>query len=463
MQSYDLIVIGSGPAGQRAAIQGSKSGKRVVIVERREVLGGNCINTGTIPSKTLREAVMHLSGYMYQSIYGMNYRVKEKISMSDLSFRVQHVIKTEADVTQAQLTRNNVDIMFGTASFTGPTTIKVTGTRGITEIEAPHVVIATGTRPADSTKVPLNGTTIINSDQVLQMPEIPKSLIVVGGGVIGVEYTCMFATLGVRVVLVEKRPRLLEFADSEMVEALSYHLRDHRVTMRLNEEVESVEENAAGGVVANLMSKKKIVGDALLYAVGRQGNVDEMNLACAGIEADNRGRILVDGDFHTRQPNIFAVGDVIGFPSLASVSMEQGRIAAARAFNIPAYSNPANYPYGIYTIPEISFIGKTEEQLTDEDVPYEVGVAYYREIARGQIRGDTTGRLKIIFHRETRLILGIHIIGEGASELLHIGQAVFILGGTVDYFVETVFNYPTLAECYKAAAFNGLNKLARLQ
>ena len=439
MQSYDLIVIGSGPAGQRAAIQGSKSGKRVVVVERREVLGGNCINTGTIPSKTLREAVMHLSGYMYQSIYGMNYRVKEKISMSDLSFRVQHVIKTEADVTQAQLTRNNVEIMFGTASFTGPTNIKVTGARGVSEIQAPVIVIATGTRPADSTKVPLNGTTIINSDQVLQMPEIPKSLIVVGGGVIGVEYTCMFATLGVRVVLVEKRPRLLEFADSEMVEALSYHLRDHRVTMRLNEEVESVEENPAGGVVANLMSKKKIVGDALLYAVGRQGNVDEMNLACAGIEADNRGRILVDGDFHTRQPNIFAVGDVIGFPSLASVSMEQGRIAAARAFNVPAYSNPANYPYGIYTIPEISFIGKTEEQLTDEDVPYEVGVAYYREIARGQIRGDTTGRLKIIFHRETRLLLGIHIIGEGASELLHIGQAVFILGGKVDYFVETVF------------------------
>jgi NAD(P) transhydrogenase len=380
--------------------------------------------------------------------------------MADLSFRVQHVIKTEVDVTQAQLSRNNIDVLTGQGSFVDPTHIAVENSRGRTEYEAPHTIIATGTKPAISPRVPLNGRNIINSDQVLQMPDIPRTLIVVGGGVIGVEYTCMFATLGVRVILIEKRPRLLEFADAEIVEALSYHLRDSRVTMRLSEEVESVEEVGAG-VVANLMSKKKISGDALLYAVGRQGNVDEMNLSAAGIEADSRGRIKVDADFRTKQPNIFAAGDVIGFPSLASVSMEQGRIAAGRAFDIPLHSNPDNYPYGIYTIPEISFIGKTEEQLTEEDVPFEVGVAYYREIARGQIRGDTTGRLKLLFHRETRDILGVHIIGEGASELLHIGQAVLILGGKVDYFVDTVFNYPTLAECYKAAAFNGLNKLAR--
>jgi NAD(P) transhydrogenase len=246
-----------------------------------------------------------------------------------------------------------------------------------------------------------------------------------------------------------------------MVEALSYHLRDTRVTMRLNEEVSSVEEMPDGTVVASLESNKKITGSALLYAVGRQGNVDELNLPAAGLDADERGRIKVDPDFRTKVPHIFAAGDVIGFPSLASVSMEQGRIAAARAFGLPVQSNPANYPYGIYTIPEISFIGKTEEQLTEEDVPYEVGVAYYREIARGQIRGDTTGRLKLIFHRETHEVLGVHIIGDGASELLHIGQAVMILKGPVDYFVDTVFNYPTLAECYKAAAFNGLNKLTR--
>src|SRR5579859_890719 len=462
MQTYDLIVIGSGPAGQRAAIQGAKSGKSVALVESREVLGGACINTGTIPSKTMREAVLHLSGFYYQNIYGINYRVKEKISMADLSFRVQHVIKTEVDVTQAQLTRNGVDVLTGTASFVDPHHIKVVNKLGQIDLEAGAIIIATGTKPADSPKVPLNGRTIVNSDQILQMPEIPKTLIVVGGGVIGVEYTCMFATLGVRVILVEKRPRLLEFADAEIVEALSYHLRDHRVTMRLNEEVESVEEATGCGVVANLQSKKKISGDALLYAVGRQGNVEELNLQAAGITADPRGRIPVDAEYRTSQPHIYAAGDVIGFPSLASVSMEQGRLAAAHAFGLNLHSNPATYPYGIYTIPEISFIGKTEEQLTDEDVPYEVGVAYYREIARGQIRGDTTGRLKIIFHRETKELLGVHIIGEGASELLHIGQAVLILKGTVEYFVDTVFNYPTLAECYKAAAFNGLNKLARL-
>lgn len=462
MAKYDLIVIGSGPAGQRAAIQGAKTGKSVAVIEKREVIGGACINTGTIPSKTMREAVMHLSGYNYHSIYGLHYRVKEKITMSDLAFRVQHVIKTEVDVTQAQLSRNNVDLLFGGASFVDPNHIKVENSRGVQVHEAGTIIVATGTKPAISDKVAVNGKTIVNSDQVLDIPNIPKTLIVVGGGVIGVEYACMFAILGVRVILVEKRPRLLEFADQEIVEALSYHLRDNRVTMRLNEEVSSVEALPDGGVVANLESNKRISGEALLYAVGRQGNVDDLNLAAAGLESDSRGRIKVDQNYQTAQPHIYAVGDVIGFPSLASVSMEQGRIAAAHAFSRPVASNPATYPYGIYTIPEISFIGKTEEQLTDEDVPYEVGVAYYREIARGQIRGDTTGRLKLIFHRETLKLLGVHVIGEGASELLHIGQAVFILGGTMEYFVNTVFNYPTLAECYKAAAFNGLNKLARL-
>ena len=457
-----MIVLGTGPAGQRAAIQASKCGKKVAVVEKRDVVGGVCINTGTIPSKTLREAVLHLSGYQYQNIYGVNYRVKDKITMPDLAFRVQHVIKTEVDVTYSQLSRNNVETMFGCGSFVDPHTIRVSSGRSTVEHQAENIIIAVGTRPAVSAKVPLNDRNIINSDQIMLLKEIPKTLIVVGGGVIGVEYVCMFATLGVRVILVEKRPRLLEFADQEMVEALSYHLRDSRVTMRLNEEVSSVEEMPDGSVVANLESKKKIVGDALLFAVGRQGNVDELNLAAAGLEADARGRIKVNEEFRTIQPHIFAVGDVIGFPSLASVSMEQGRIAAGRACGLNIQSNPATYPYGIYTIPEISFIGKTEEQLTNEDVPYEVGVAYYREIARGQIRGDTTGRLKLIFNRETREILGVHIIGEGASELLHIGQAVMILKGKMDYFLETVFNYPTLAECYKAAAFNGLNKLSRI-
>jgi NAD(P) transhydrogenase len=459
MDKFDLIVIGSGPAGQRAAIQAAKFGKRVALVEKLEVVGGVAINTGTIPSKTIREAVLHLSGFYYQNIYGVNYRVKEQITMGDLSFRAQHVIKTEIDVIRAQLSRNGIEVLCGVASFLDPTHIRVLNSRGQSDYETSKVVIGTGTKPATSPLVPFNNRNIINSDQILGMPEIPKTMIVVGGGVIGVEYTCMFATLGVRVTLIEKRPRLLEFADAEMVEALCYHLRDHRVTLRLNEEVECVEETPDNGVVAVLKSKKKVSGEALLYAVGRQGNVEELNLAAAGLDSDARGRIAVDTDYRTKQPHIFAVGDVIGFPSLGSVSMEQGRIAAANAFGMPIRSNRANYPYGIYTIPEISFIGKTEEQLTDEGVPYEVGIAFFREIARGQIRGDTTGRLKLLFNPDSKELLGVHIIGEGASELLHIGQAVFAFKGTVEYFADAVFNYPTLAEGYKAAAFNGLNKL----
>src|SRR5437879_3145226 len=349
MEKYDLIVVGSGPGGQRAAIQASKFGKRAALIEKLEVIGGTAINTGTIPSKTIREAVLHLSGYQYQSIYGVNYRVKEQITMADLSFRALNVIKTEIDVIRAQLSRNGIEVVTGTACFLDPHHMQVTSSRGQVEFEAGNVVLATGTKPAVSPLVPFNNTTIINSDQILKMPVIPKAMIVVGGGVIGVEYVCMFATLGVRVTLIEKRPRLLEFADAEMVEALCYHLRDRRVTLRLNEEVESVEETADHTAVAHLKSKKKVTGEALLYAVGRQGNVDELNLAAGGLEADARGRIPVDETYQTKQPHILAVGDVIGFPSLGSVSMEQGRIAAARAFGMPTNSNRANYPYGIYT------------------------------------------------------------------------------------------------------------------
>jgi NAD(P) transhydrogenase len=460
MQPYELVVIGSGPGGQRAAIQAVKAGKRVALVEKQSAVGGVCINTGTIPSKTMREAVLHLSGFYDQSFYGANYHAKDHITMADLNFRVQRVIENEVSVIGDQLKRNGVDLIHGVGRFTDPHHIRVENSNGFSELEAEYIILATGTKPAANSKVPINGRNIINSDQILSMPQVPRTLIVVGGGVIGVEYACMFATLGVRVIIVEKRPRLLEFADTEMVEALSYHMRDRRATMRLNEEVESVEELSDGKVAANLVSKKRIIADALLYAVGRGGNVEPLNLPAAGLVADDRGRIKVDADFRTTQPHIFAVGDVIGFPSLASVSMEQGRVAAGRAFGLDVKSDPAGYPYGIYTIPQISFIGKTEEQLTDSDVPYEVGVAYYREIARGQITGHTDGRLKLLFHRETLELLGVHIFGEDAAELLHIGQAVMLLKGKVSYFKDTVFNYPTLAECYKTAAFNGLNRLS---
>ncbi len=456
MQTYDFVVIGSGPAGTHGAIQAAKAGRRVAIVDRLEILGGYCVNTGTIPSKTMREAVLHLSGHRYRDIYGVNYRVKERVTMADLVSRVHSVIKTESEVAQSQLTRNGIDVFFGAASFVDPTHLRVVSSRGQQDLEAKNILIATGTKPAVSPRVPVNGRTILNSDQILSMSELPRTLIVVGGGVIGVEYASMFALLDVRVILVEKRPRLLEFVDSEIVEALSYHLRDTRVTMRLGEEVQSVEETP-GGVVANLVSNKRISGDALLYAVGRQGTADELNLSAAGLQPDDRGRLSVNEHFQTSQPHIYAAGDVVGFPSLASVSTEQGRLAGAHSCGIATYSNPATYPYGIYSIPEISFIGKTEEQLTEQDVPYEVGLAFYRETARGQIRGDTTGRLKILFHRETHEVLGVHIIGDYAAE------AVLAFKGKVEYFVDTVFNYPTLAECYRAAAFNGLNRLARVQ
>ena len=459
MQPYELIVIGSGPGGQRAAIQGAKAGKRVAMIEKQSAIGGVCINTGTIPSKTMREAVLHLSGFYSKNFYGANRGAAATITMADVIFRIQRVVENEVGVTQDQLKRNGVDVIHGTGKFLDAHHLRVENGNGFAEFESDYIVIATGTKPAANPKVPINGRNIIDSDQILSMPQIPRTLIVVGGGVIGVEYACMFATLGVRVIIVEKRPRLLEFADTEMVEALSYQMRDHRATMRLNEEVESVEALPDGKVAANLVSKKRINADALLYAVGRQGNVERLDLAAAGIAADNRGRITVDADFRTTQPHIFAVGDVIGFPSLASVSMEQGRIAAARAFGLQVQTDPESYPYGIYTIPQISFIGKTEEQLTDADVPYEVGVAYYREIARGQIAGHTDGRLKLLFHRETLELLGVHIFGQNAAELLHIGQAVFKLKGKITYFIDTVFNYPTLAECYKTAAFNGLNRL----
>jgi len=464
MITYDLLIIGSGPAGQRAAIYANKLGKRAAVVERMRTVGGVSVNTGTIPSKTMREAVLHLSGYNYRSIYGMNYKVKEKITMADLAFRVQHVIKTEIDVTEAQLSRNGIDVLPGIASFEDTTHVKVTNEGGTQTYEAKNIIIATGTKPADSPRVPINGRSIVNSDQILDLPNLPKSLIVVGGGVIGVEYTCMFAALGVRVTLIEKRPKLLEFADQEIVEALSYHLRDSRVTMRLHEEVESVEELPDCSVVANLESKKRISGGALLYAVGRSGNVAELKLAAVGIEPDSRGRIPVDKDFRTKVPNIFAVGDVIGFPSLASVSMEQGRIAVARAFgNENVVSNPSYYPYGIYTIPEISMVGATEEELTRTKTPYESGLARYSELAKGQMLGDDQGLLKILFDPDTLKLLGVHIIGDRAAEIVHIGQAVLAMGATIEYFRDTVFNYPTLAECYKAAAFNGLNKLSRFQ
>jgi NAD(P) transhydrogenase len=461
---YDLVVIGSGPAGQRAAIQGVKLRKRVAIVERKSVVGGVCINTGTIPSKTLREAVLHLSGYRERNVYGSAYTVKQDITMDDLLFRADHVIRHEVDVIRSQLMRNRVELINAEGSFVDPNTVRCKMVEGNTtrDVTTAKAIIATGTSPTRDPRVPIDGENVFLSDDILRLKKLPRTLSVVGAGVIGCEYACMFAALGVRVTLIDKRPRLLEFIDAEIAEALAFHLRQNKVTLRLGEEVSTIEpfhDEHGTRVRIQLESGKQIVTEKALYSIGRTGATDRLNLPAALINADSRGRLKVNDQFQTDAPHIYAVGDVIGFPSLASISMEQGRLAACHAFGVDTKSTPALFPYGIYTIPEISTVGRNEEELTEAGVPYEVGKAHYREIARGQIIGDNTGMLKLIFHLDTHELLGVHIIGEGASELIHIGQAVLAFGGTVEYFVNTAFNYPTLAECYKTAAFNGINRL----
>lgn len=461
---YDLFVLGSGPAGQRAAIQAAKIGKRAAVAEHRAVVGGVCINTGTIPSKTLREAVMYLSGYRQRSIYGASYTVKDKITMSDLLFRADQVIKNEIDVTRHQLQRNGVTVIQGQAAFVDPHSLHVTALDGSGEqtVTAEKIVIAVGTETTRDAHIPFDGQSVFTSDDILGLQELPRTLAVIGAGVIGLEYATIFATLGVRVTLIDKRDRLLNFIDSEITDALVYHMRDCRVVLRMCEGVKSLDQiECADGprVCIELDSGKKVKAEKALYSIGRSGATAKLALQNAGLDTLDRGLLEVNESFQTKVPHIYAAGDVIGFPSLASTSMEQGRLSACHAFGLSCESVPELFPYGIYTIPEISTVGKSEEELTRDGVPYEVGRASYKEIARGQIIGDTTGLLKLMFHSETRKILGVSILGEGASELIHIGQAVLAMGGTIDYFVDTVFNYPTLAECYKTAAFDGVNRL----
>jgi NAD(P) transhydrogenase len=460
---YDLAVVGSGPAGHRAAIQAAKLRKRVILIERNPILGGVCINTGTIPSKTLREAVLYLSGYREHAMYGASYRVKERITLADLLFRIDGVVRHEIDVSRHQLQRNGVEIFCGSASFQEPHALLVTSPEGNRIVTAAHIVLAVGTHPAKDKSMPLDGVNVFTSDDILQLTDLPRSLAVIGAGVIGCEYASMFAQLDVQVTLIDSRPRLLPFVDHEIADTLAFHLREKRVTLRLGEKVEGVEVIRSNGISrtrVQLGSGKQIMSDKVLSSMGREGSTATLNLEAVGINPDNRGRLTVNEHFQTSVPHVYAAGDVIGFPSLASTSAEQGRIAACHAFGLPAVHAPELLPYGIYTIPEISFVGRNEEELTEQDIPYEIGKARYDEIARGKIVGDSLGLLKLVFHRETHELLGVHALGEGACELVHIGQAVLSLGGKVDYFIGTVFNYPTLAECYKTAAFDGINRLA---
>lgn len=459
MLEFDLFVIGSGPAGQRAAIQASKLGKKVAICDRREFVGGVCLNTGTIPSKTLREAALYLSGYRQRAIYGKAYVVKEKIRMEDLLFRCNYVLNRELEVVVDQLQRNRVELLNGLASFAGPHEIRVTSDRPDLKVRAEKIVIATGTTPAQPKGIEIDGENLITSNQVLCLKEIPRSMTVVGAGVIGTEYASIFAAIGVKVTLIDGRKELLEFVDDEIADDLAYQLRNMNCTLRLGEKVESVVVEERRRIVATMASGKRAVSELLLYSIGRRGATDRLNLKAAGLSSDSRGRLTVDEHYRTEVPHIYAAGDVIGFPALASTSMEQGRLAACHAFDVPASTLPHLFPYGIYAVPEISMVGKTEEALTEEGIPYETGIARYREIARGAILGDDTGVLKLLFHRTERTLLGVHAIGTNATELIHIGQAVLTFGGTIDYFVNSVFNYPTFAECYKVAALDGYNKI----
>jgi NAD(P) transhydrogenase len=461
MFEYDLLVIGSGPAGQKAAIAAAKLGKRVGIIERSFAVGGACLHQGTIPSKTLREAVTYLSGIPQRELYGSAYRVKERISIADLTYRTQRVIEREADVVRDQLLRNYVDIIPGTARFLDPHRLSVGDDRSHREVTADRIIVAVGTRPLRPADVAFDDERIIDSDGLLKLTGIPRTMIFVGAGIIGVEYATIFRTLGTRVTLIDGRRRPLCFLDDEIEDALYYRMRDVGIVLRFGETVTGVDTTPSGKVRVALQSGKTLTSDSLMFAAGRSGALESLNVAAAGLAADERGRLAVDEHYRTSVETIYAVGDIIGFPSLASTAMEQGRIAALHAVGNGNAVLGKRLPYGIYTIPEISMIGPTEAELTEQGVPYETGVARFRELSRVQINGGSSGVLKLLFHRRTRALMAVHILGSSATELIHIGQAVLDHGGNVEYFRNAVFNYPTLAEAYKVAALDGLNKLGQ--
>jgi NAD(P) transhydrogenase len=460
MTEFDLVVVGSGPAGQKAAVQAAKLGKNVALVERHTSLGGACVNTGTIPSKTIREAILYLTGLNQRAIYGQSYRLKESVSVEDIAMRTRHVVEAERQVIRDQLLRNHITVYDGCARFVDAHTIAIDG-RDDSErrVAARGVVIATGSVPAHPPEIEFNGSTVLDSDDiVLRLAKLPGTIVIVGAGVIGVEFASMFAALGSRVTIVDARESMLDFCDPEITEALRYHLRELNVVFRFGERVEKVEARGQG-TLTTLGSGKVLPADVVFYSAGRVGAVADLHVENAGLTADERGRISVDSDHRTSVPHIYAVGDVVGFPSLASASAEQGRLAACHLFGVPTHAGEAPLPIGIYSIPEISFVGRTEPELTEAVIPYEIGISRYRELARGQILGESHGLVKLLVSPSDRTLLGVHAFGAGATEVVHIGQAVMGLGGTIDYLVESVFNYPTFAEAYKVAALDALNKL----
>ena len=460
---YDLVCIGSGPAGQRAAVQAAKVGKKVAVVEKQRFVGGICIDSGTIPSKTFREAVRRVysrPGLEVMDPFASSTKVRP--TMQQLVGHVHRVIQREIGVVDDALSRNDVRVLHARGEFVDAHTIRLEAEGERRVITTDKVLIAVGTRPGESRGMAPDGRTVITSDDVLGIKELPQTMAVVGAGVIGIEYASMFAALGVRVTVIDARDRPLEFMDHEIIDELLHQLRKADVTFRRGDAVEQVEivETPRRQGLVQLASGKFLVADVILVSSGRQGASSTLNLEAVGLEADERGRLQVDEDYRTAVDNIWAAGDLIGFPALAAMSSEQGRLAACRMFDVEAEPIGSHYPIGIYAIPELSSVGATEEELTQQRVPYETGVARYKEISRGIILGDDSGMFKMLFHRDDGRLLGCHCIGSGATELIHVGQAVLGLGGGLDYFIKTVFNYPTLAECYKTAAFHAANKLA---
>jgi NAD(P) transhydrogenase len=462
MSVYDFIVIGSGPAGKRAAVQAAKLGKSVLVVEKGRRVGGVSVHTGTIPSKTLRETVLNLTGWRERGFYGRAYRVKQDIEAKDLMSRLLMTLNHEVDVLEHQFVRNGVKTLFGTARFLDQTHVEVTTATGEIYIhEAGRILIAVGTRPFRPNDIPFNGTNVLDSDEVIELARLPRSLAVVGAGVIGVEYATIFSALDVNVTLIEPRPSFLDFVDSELIEDFTHQLRDRGMTIRLGSKVASITFQN-GSPVTTLDNGRQVRTEMLMFAGGRMGATANLNLESCGLTVDSRGRLKINpATFQTEVPHIYAGGDVIGFPSLASTSMEQGRMAACHAFEIPMPPAPEHFPYGIYSVPEISTVGMNEQEVQQRGIHYECGIARFRETSRGHIMGLDQGLLKMIISIKTRRVLGVHIVGEGATELIHIGQAVINLKGTLDYFIENTFNYPTLAEAYKIAALDAWNRMPR--
>ncbi len=465
MFQYDLVVVGSGPAGRRGAIQAAKLGKKVLVVEQGKRVGGVSVHTGTIPSKTLRETALNLSGWRERGFYGRAYRVKDEISADDLRRRLLITLDHEVEVLEHQFARNRVQHIRGKASFVDPSTLEVVKEDGeVIKVTAASILLAVGTKPFRPDYMPFDGKTVLDSDELLELEELPRSMVVIGAGVIGIEYATIFSALDTAVTLIDPKPTMLDFIDKEIVEDFTYQLRDRNMKILLGTKAEKVERLDNGKVELLLDNGRRLVTDMVLFAAGRMGATDTLNLPAAGLEADSRGRLKVNPEtFQTSVPNIYAAGDVVGFPSLASTSMEQGRIAARVAIGAVAKEPPKYFPYGIYAVPEISTCGLTEEEMKERGIPYECGIARFRETSRGHIMGLDTGLLKLIFSLKTRRLLGVHIVGEGATELVHIGQAVLNLKGTVEYFVENTFNYPTLAEAYKIAGLDAWNRMGDIK